>query len=777
MANSPKQPDTFVGTVYGNVLDKFDNIAYNLKLYMIPPSAYVSGNYTAPTNETVVLAQTGVTGNQIDNLQITTQEGPGKAFIPVSITFDIIQPGAANFLDQIIATKAKIGAPVFANDVPLFLEIAFRGYSDDIEEVDNGGKLQGVNDIAGPFRYRLILSTVSLEIDEKGSVYNVECVVAETTAYNDDYYTLPATITVSGKTIPEYIENLTTHLADYREANNTEYGIKDVVNFDLSDVIDKIGIDLVTNTSERAEEINRIMNPELLNVAPDEYEDILESNQKDEGTLDIIVDEDRITFREGITMETVFSTILSMSDEFFSKLVRTENPEDPEGEKEVDKGRSFVKWFRINASAEYIDFDYNRNRYAKTITYRPTIFNAAGDQVQFSAAEQTGLTKNDVQSRFDGMVSNVFKSYHYLFTGRNDQIINCRIAYNAGHSLLLAPARGVRGDFSTVNAPGMKSSASIDKDLTHQKEREAAEAAANQQTAGEAFDSLQDSGDIRALGNTLGLTDAEIQEAQSDSSSQSARILKNILADKQLAAAARAAIQAQKNNTQSDNVRNTTNSPIYSADIIDSVSERMDSASTLAAARARVTEIRTAFRNNPEASPDEVAALTDNQNPSIQQAYVTNPTEAATYDGTARNSIFGYVMQQHSNQDFLVKLNMEIKGDPFYLGEPNRITSQFNTSPASYPDGSKPDWMDTTRSENYIMFEMQTPRLFDYDVDNDDNNTGYWTPAGTAYFISGMYKARGVVSSFSGGLFSQELDLYKIVPIRLSQLDKAKAPE
>ena len=117
---------------------------------------------------------------------------------------------------------------------------------------------------------------------------------------------------------------------------------------------------------------------------------------------------------------------------------------------------------------------------------------------------------------------------------------------------------------------------------------------------------------------------------------------------------------------------------------------------------------------------------------------------------------------------------MEIKGDPFYLGEPNRTTSQFNTSPAAYPDGSTPDWIDTTRSENYIMFEMQTPRLFDYDVDNDDNNTGYWTPAGTAYFISGMYKAKTVVSSFSGGLFTQELDLYKIVPIRLSQLDKAK---
>ena len=41
----------------------------------------------------------------------------------------------------------------------------------------------------------------------------------------------------------------------------------------------------------RAEEINRIMNPELEGKTEDEYEDILKQFAKDEGGSDIVVEE------------------------------------------------------------------------------------------------------------------------------------------------------------------------------------------------------------------------------------------------------------------------------------------------------------------------------------------------------------------------------------------------------------------------------------------------------------------------------------------------------
>ena len=34
---------------------------------------------------------------------------------------------------------------------------------------------------------------------------------------------------------------------------------------------------------------------------------------------------------------------------------------------------------------------------------------------------------------------------------------------------------------------------------------------------------------------------------------------------------------------------------------------------------------------------------------------------------------------------------------------------------------------------------MQSPRLFDFDVDDEDNNEGYWSVDGTAYRRPGVY--------------------------------------
>ena len=69
-----------------------------------------------------------------------------------TVNFDIIQPGAADFMDQIIAAKAALGDEILSNDVPLFLEIVFKGYMNDTEWEDLGGQAAL---IAGPYRMRL----------------------------------------------------------------------------------------------------------------------------------------------------------------------------------------------------------------------------------------------------------------------------------------------------------------------------------------------------------------------------------------------------------------------------------------------------------------------------------------------------------------------------------------------------------------------------------------------------------------------------------------------
>ena len=67
---------------------------------------------------------------------------------------------------------------------------------------------------------------------------------------------------------------------------------------------------------------------------------------------------------------------------------------------------------------------------------------------------------------------------------------------------------------------------------------------------------------------------------------------------------------------------------------------------------------------------------------------------------------------------------------------------------------------------------MQTPRVRDPDVDDEDNNTGYMSRQGTAFFISGIYQIVGVTANFSGGLFDVELTKApKVTSLSLSKID------
>ena len=103
--------DRYLGLVQGNVLDNFQNPTYNLKLYMIPAETsdgggWLKGAKAAKPEETVVIAQTSVTGVQIDNLDIQFVQGPNTGnSTAVRAAFTLKQPGAADLLDQIQIAK------------------------------------------------------------------------------------------------------------------------------------------------------------------------------------------------------------------------------------------------------------------------------------------------------------------------------------------------------------------------------------------------------------------------------------------------------------------------------------------------------------------------------------------------------------------------------------------------------------------------------------------------------------------------------------------------
>ena len=66
---------------------------------------------------------------------------------------------------------------------------------------------------------------------------------------------------------------------------------------------------------------------------------------------------------------------------------------------------------------------------------------------------------------------------------------------------------------------------------------------------------------------------------------------------------------------------------------------------------------------------------------------------------------------------------------------------------------------------------MQTPRVIDPDMDDEDNNTGYLEKAGTAYFISGVYQIMATTCTFNNGMFEIEVNAKKNTALNLSEYD------
>jgi hypothetical protein len=802
------------GDVYGNVLDQAANPTYNVKLYMMSPLAAggTTSNNTisdgdsarTPTatgstdsgsmwssmrsdpKNTVVLAQTGVTGTQIDNLEITTVQGTNTtSIITTKVNFDVIQPGAADFLDQIVAAKMHLGIPLSNNDTPIFLEVIFKGYSADIDDEDLGGEPVVVS---GPFVYGLIISRVALEIDEEGSSYTFECVPVNTFGYSDTNFCVPVRIETEGSTIEEHIAHYAQIVNDYTARNLTDYEIVDLISIDISGLKKSLNskyglsdLSITLDSDEQAEEINRIMNPELKDKTREEYAAILADMEKDEGSLDIVVARNKITVRPGITVERYIQTLLSMNDEFFNKLTRKINPSDPTST-DVDKDLPFVNWFKVNAGVEYMGFDYVRNCYAKKIIFKPVIFATSGVDVQISPQENQNLTPEQMQTRLDWM--NPKKSYHYIFTGLNDQILGCNLKYNAGQILLMPPAGGVTGEVSTVLAKNLTSEASVNTDVTHTAAAAAALQVTEKKKANKILDTIlgkATDADVRSIANILNFNPVQIADAVINRNGINAQVLKDALANKAIAQSILdIQIQQLKRNTSSDNFVNPDGTPYnpvssgytYSEDLLQGFSERLSTELRVEAVREQTRQQRAEAAKARDAGPVQPAQEqnTDAVDPQITQVNLSNRVEDATYDGTPRNTLFGYITQQHHAADFLLEIDLEIKGDPWYLGAPVDQLPTASTPGSELVSTVSDEYVNFDGDAVFVLFDLQSPRRYDFDVSDEDNNTGYWDKHGTAYFISGVYRLIGVVHNFSGGMFSQKLNMKKETPMKTSQM-------
>lgn len=755
--------DPVLGTpVVPNIIDDFDNVSYNLKLYMIPFKYWKNGTKTAPPAETIVIAQTSVTGIQIDNLSLDftmNKEGLGSS---VKSTFQLIQPGAADLMDQIMAARLATGHNMYA-DVPVFLEIVFQGYTSDIDDMDAAG---APTRVAGPYRYQLHITTIDVSIDSTGSVYDVAAVVGSTAAHTNEYTKIPKDMSLRGGNLTDFVDDLQQKLAQYREENLSEEMVHDVIEFDMSQVAEQLGdLSLSYQSAENAEQINRLINASQLGITTrDDFEKKLED---DPTSLDGGVTANKswlgkttINLTEKSSLQQFFTTLFAMSNSFLDQVSRKKVFNDPEiDENGLDLNKTFTKWYKLEASVEYQDYDPRRNRYAKKIIWKPVIYDTASENNIVSLSE-TDLDENKVTKRIKEL--NITKAYHYLYTGLNDQILKADISYKNGHTLLMAPKGGKMGNFSSNDNP-MSPNIKASQDLTGKTASAEIDAKTKDQYIAAVAEQIKnDPSSLSGLASRMGKDDEWVKSVAADKARRN-QLAQSIVYLNNQGTNPLAFYNSAEYGANPDNPVDEAQQPqntvpykpeasgfTYSVDLLDS---QGGSETVIGQTQALASE-REAWKVLQQAAKD-----TPDTNAKPKADFSTHIVGqgASTEDGSYSATLFGYMYNNANHADILVNLNMQVRGDPWYLGKTDDGEADNTAKSAvEMEDASTPDYIVREKSDNYFLFNMQTPRIRDPDVDDEDNNLGYMAKAGTSFFISGIYMILAYSANFSNGLFDIE---------------------
>ena len=842
-----KQVNKYVGEVETNPLDNFDLSTYNLKLYMIGPgskqasggnenqaeagsgtqnsgdearqdqpkkgtlvtsgSGYLNNAVRSTPEQTVVLAQTGVTEVGIDNLElITVPGGSGGKGEQKTLNFQITQPMAADFLDQIVKARTYLGAPPDAGDCPLFLEINFMGRTANASEEDIGGEptitsgmISGKEMSMGPYIFPLEIVSINLEITESGTVYDFETVVVDDLYVADRFYRTREAMTITGSTIYEMLKDLEDQW-NARAAKNKDKPTEQI-SFGLEDGDTVPGLAIADQTLDiigTAENLSKVINKDF-NEAEDTKEGKEEAQTKRENKVDVEKNPEtgKITLdiKENITMDRILGILLSMNKEFMINASRSVDPTNP-GEK-IASATKEILWYRFEGTMEYLDYNAEAKAYGRKAYMLPETYKTPKTDIALFPWEvktNNNLTPEETKTRVNQM--NVKKAYEYIFTGRNDQILGVNLSYKEGIALLLPPERGMLGDIS-LNAKNILNSSPVPKN-----EKMAAEGLDDLKEAasgGNFFDKLKQlkndlnkgAGMLEKFGqaaqSVLGavgngaFTDSDIKDLIQNTNGKSAQRLKTLLEDKTNAQKVADALTDKKNATNQANVVTQTDifTPgssgfIYGGDLIgenkytEQLNEKGEKFKGQATAPASGGGSNATSTSNEDfvgpKRPEEQAV-----NQKSQERYSTGFANVGTVSGI-KNNLFTYLYDQHQAVDFLMKLDLTVRGDPYWLGrEPQPAGDNLR------PVGQNSKTSDSTVNEstdNFFLFSLNSPRLFDPNTEDEDYNTGLWIKEGdgTSYMLSGIYRVKQVLHKFTNGRYEIDIESVKETAISLSNL-------
>ena len=706
-----------------NELSKLQLPTYKFKLFMSDERDLFTGarvgslqNLYAKldTMPQAILAETGATaGFNISTVTMEEMVSPGFQNRNTGLTtmkITINEPNGSSFIETVAHSAAKLAIANYQN-FWYFLELSFQGYTDEGEIVPNA--LENANlPSGGRWIYQINITNVEVKMNELGATYDLTCRPMTMNAFEDTMAgAVPDNMNVYGATVGEFMTNFGLELT---KKYDERYGGR-IFNFKFK---------------------NRPLTGSNANIDPNSFR-LTQTEHDPVNTLALTNAASGGGVMGQIPMGTRISDVIDFvwanCEDAQKVMLDTTAPDriqDGSNSNPNWNGKPYRESVvpRVEADVIVTGYDPITNCYMQDITYNiygyytyaPNLCPAQATLAEDQSNKVGGLIASKLKEK-----GYLRKKYDYRYTGLNTEVIRVDLDFNFAFSSVLPRLTGWRADTASVTDAERRA-----QNPSEVQGTEPTEVSVNgQNTTGRPNETI--STDPAILnGNLNTLNDLEQQltdQIESETDPVKKAALEQRLAD----------------------VRAT----------------RYGMRDEFAAARAqfaerRRAEVEEAQRRGSFYSEDENNAK---QPPQYKIRYRQAGDERASQaSGVGMQghwhrggSLTGALLNQlyEPNVTALVRIDIEIKGDPYWLGLSN-LERRAVLNDVVSPDQMYSNLPNFSQGDNTFALTLRFPQT-------TDAETGELIFR-TDDVFNGLYRCNRINHTFSDGAYTQKLTATKL---------------
>lgn len=737
-----------------------------------------------------IIAETASSVISITDVQMESIVAPTRNDPSTTLNFEIelTEPQGVTILEQMWKAAYILGLDNFY-DSPVFLELWMIGAKKGGEDAGQPTRIPHTNRL-----WALKFNKFSYEVTERGSVTKCSAAPYGEQAKESGIVNIPKNIKLSGiDTLQNFCDRFSFEL------NELELDRLAVDKFQTDSF--EIRIDEAIKNLKSAQlkgetlDIHRKMFSDDAKTTDNPEQDQKSTAQAQlksaEGTQSIYI-------YKGQTVQQTILDVLASTDYCQNLVVKAKGAQSDSTDADALTEKNIMKQllstvFTINVDVIPGDFDVIRNTYAKTYIYTITPYNTfkpRNDTSDITQEEMLKILQEQLKpaekagDKFRGnKVRGLCKIYDYIYTGVNDKVMDFNIEYNNQYFM---PTEALKGVFRSIKGSVMHKSWEADyKLLKSYKEKQSAlkELFRSYKASYTKMKSFPPgSEEYKALQETVKQQEAEVKKQRLAVKNE---YLKTVGSDSDEAKRLVGADQELQNylNEQTDGTgvggedlsgqtQQQRADKVYGSGNprLGGAKQQLPS-SYIGNAKAYIeqiplSELKTAFEKENTMTRIPMAAASYFQNEA--DADESPESKVGKLDPNSAQSVLGFInFKAAETQAFIlqveemVQASMTIRGDPFWIMPSDKYYNPDTTHA-----------MNPYCNTSEIVFNFYNPVRKDADTGLttqtliDDNGK----LIARDDFTSSLYQVTRINHSFSGGLFTQQLQMIRSTRVFFDRL-------